>query len=722
MTAAQAGLAPAASTAPAGDSGGITGTPAVLPLAALAPHPRNPRAGLGDLAEITASIAAHGVFEPLVVLTRAAYEAAASAAGDDLRPGDGDWTHVIVMGHRRAAASRDAGLAEVPAVIRDDLSGAQAIAAMIAENVHRQGLEPLAESDAMGELARQGWSQRKIAAEIGCSQGHVSKRLALLKLPSPVRAAVADGQLPTGLAVELQQAAAGLDEDVAADVMSRTIAEIDRGYHVASAVAKATRDAPRLQEAKKTRADLQARGIPVIDSEKRYRMGWRELNGRDAGAHQKAGCLAAWIDYEGRPGYTCTNPAGHPGASPADTARAREQEDDKEIRKATKARDAACAAIAAGPLPPAGELARFLGAALLEGTGHADCIRLACKWLREAGIAPAGANHYAWHKQLVAAGDEAALARYAYAYALAAGENHARGRWHKTWGPRHVAHLDRLTAGGYQPTAWEQARLEEARQVAEARPTLACPQCGCTGAPTEAMCDVEFDRDAGKPAYHCRQYDCKQHKASQEASPAPAASADDERNILISDLIDAIDPATSALPADVDAAIAGARTDLYGCVSAHASDDASVTTAVRALAAAAAPHEADWTPELRDALEALADAGMAAPAAAAGQDPDEELRDLVIALVLATDHTTAAGSRLPDAVDDAIGEARGQLAAAWRDHRDGDDAAVWDAIRALAAAAAPHEDAWTPELRDALEALADAGVAGPDETAGEAVT
>jgi ParB family chromosome partitioning protein len=722
MTAAQADLAPAASAAQAGDSAGITGIPAVLPLAALVSHPRNPRAGLGDLAEITASIAAHGVFEPLVVLTRPAYEAAADAAGDDRRPGDDAWTHVIVMGHRRAAASRAAGLTEVPAVIRDDLAGPQAIAAMIGENIHREGLEPLAESDAMGELAREGWSQRKIAAEIGCSQGHVSKRLALLKLPGPVRDAVACGQLPTGLAVDLQQAVAGIDTDVAADVMSRAMADIDRGYHAASTVAKATRDAPRLQEAKKTRADLQARGIPVIDTSKRYQMGWKHVAGREVRPHQKAGCLAASIDYDGRPDYTCTNPAGHPDASPADTARAREQEEDKEIRKATKARDAACAAIAAGPLPPAGELSRLLGTTLLEGTGHADCMRLACKWLREAGIAPAGADHYAWHRQLTAAEDEATLARYAFAYALAADENYARGRWHKTWGLRHATHLERLRAGGYEPTAWEQDRLGEARQVAEVRGSLACPRCGCTGAPTEARCDVEFDREAGKPVYRCREYDCKRHKASPEPAPAPAPSLEEgDRNALLRDLIDAIDPATGSLPTDVDAAIAGARTDLYGCLSAHPGDDASVTGAVRALAAAAAPHEADWTPELRDALDALADAGVTCPAPA-GQDPEEELRDLVIALVIATDHTTAAGSRLPDVVDDAIGEARGQLGAAWRDRRDGDHAAILDAVRALAAAAVPHEADWTPELRDALAALADAGVASLGETAGEAVT
>src|ERR1700722_16282249 len=95
----------------------VTGVPAVLPLAALASHPRNPREGLGDLAEITASIAQHGVYEPLVVVT---------------------------------AAARAAGLGQVPVVVRDDLAGAPSLAAMIAENMHRAGLEPLAEAGAMG--------------------------------------------------------------------------------------------------------------------------------------------------------------------------------------------------------------------------------------------------------------------------------------------------------------------------------------------------------------------------------------------------------------------------------------------------------------------------------------------------------------------------------------------------------------------------------------------
>ena len=726
-------------TAPEAAAAAVTGVPVVLPLADLAAHPRNPRSDLGDLTEITASIAAHGVFEPLVVLTRAAYEEAADAADDDLRPEGGGWTHVIVMGHRRAAASRAAGLAEVPAVIRDDLAGAESIAAMIAENFHREGLDPLAEAEAMAELARRGWSQRKTAAEIGCSQAHVSKRLTLLELPVPARRAVAGGQLSAGQALELHKAVSDADDDIAAEVMAKAVANLGSGYSAASAVTSAGRDAARFQLARKTRADLDARGIPVIDENKRGRMGWPYLSGRDAKVHEKAGCLAASIDYNGRPDYTCVNPASHPDASPASAARAREQEDEKEIRKAAKARDTACAAIAAGPLPPAGELSRILAATLLEGTGHAETLRLACKWLRDTGTVPAGTDHYAWHKQLTAAGDHAGLARYAFACTVAAGELHARSRWNKTWDARHAAHLDRLaSAAGYQPTAWERARLDEARQVADARQALACPQCGCAGAPTQSGCDVTFDRAAGQPVYKCG-WECKRHKAPRDAAPAPEAEEDpkspagEELHDLMRDLIAAVDHTTAAgsrLPDDVDAAIDDARTAFYACLSHHPSDHDSVTAAVRRLAAAAAPYEAAWTPELRDALAVLADAGVTGPQEPAGDagagpaDPDDEddLGDLIRGLIIAVHPTTAAGSRLPGDVDAAIGAARDCLSAAWRDRTGEETDGVLSAVRDLEAAAAPYEAAWTPELRDALAALADAGVTGPGGTAGDAVT
>ena len=84
-------LRPAASDSggisPAGDGGGAALV--MVPLDALAPHPCN-RTSLGDLTELTASIKAQGLFEPLNVLTAAAFTAAAETGGDPGRPGPRD--------------------------------------------------------------------------------------------------------------------------------------------------------------------------------------------------------------------------------------------------------------------------------------------------------------------------------------------------------------------------------------------------------------------------------------------------------------------------------------------------------------------------------------------------------------------------------------------------------------------------------------------------------
>lgn len=598
-------------TAP-GNAAAVTGAPAVLQLAGLAPHPRNPRTDLGDLAEITASIAANGVFEPLVVLTRAAYEAAADSDGDTMRPEDGSWTHVIVMGHRRAAAARAAGLEKVPVVVRDDLAGAKALASMVAENRHREDLDPLAEAQTMDELARRGWSQRQIAAEIGCSQAHVTKRLTLLKLPVPAQTAVTSGKLSTVQALDLHQAVTGADDDLAAEAIESAVHNIESGWRPGQAIEHAGREAARQQATRKTRAELDVRGIEVVPLEKTFRLGWKHLYSGDVAKHEKAGCLAAVIGWNGSPDYVCTNPTSHPSASKADTSRARELEDERESQKAAKARDAACSAIAAGEIPVGREVVKILTMALLENSGWSETLRLACKWLREAGIAPKDTDHYTWRKQLAASGDRTGLTRYALAYALAGDELHVRRR--ADWDDRHIAHVDRLRqAVGYEPTAWESERLDEARQVAEARTALSCPACGCTGR-TDDNCNVVFDRDDRKPVYRCA-WDCPVHR-----SPSPAAADQDlpdGMEDLVISLICAIDPSTAAgsrLPdtvADATDQPSARLADIWD-IRRVGTGTQDVLDAVRDVAAAAAPHEDAWTPELREALAALAAAGTTA--------------------------------------------------------------------------------------------------------------
>lgn len=116
-----------------------------------------------DLHELAASIAEHGVLQPLLV-----------------RQVKDGWE--VVAGRRRLAAARSAGLEEVPCVVRT-LTQQQATDAAIAENLHRRNLSPIEEALAYAHLRDGGLMQKDIARRVGRSEGHVSVMLKLLTLP-----------------------------------------------------------------------------------------------------------------------------------------------------------------------------------------------------------------------------------------------------------------------------------------------------------------------------------------------------------------------------------------------------------------------------------------------------------------------------------------------------------------------------------------------------------
>lgn len=171
----------------------------------VAEHPDNPRGPLRDLEELAASIRSLGLRQPIVVVPVAAFR----DANPDLRvPADTRW--VVLAGHRRRAAALQAGVAEVPAWVRADLATrTDAAETFIVENVHRAALAPLEEARVYSLLADLGSTQRQIASRSGVSQAHVSKRLALLKLPQAIQDAVATETLTVGDALAL----AALPED-----------------------------------------------------------------------------------------------------------------------------------------------------------------------------------------------------------------------------------------------------------------------------------------------------------------------------------------------------------------------------------------------------------------------------------------------------------------------------------------------------------------------------
>lgn len=133
------------------------------------PAADNPRANLGDLSNLATSITAVGILEPILVRINPLVS----------KKGPG---YQIVAGHRRHAAAKIAGLELIPCIVRAFTEQAR-IEAMVIENLQRTDLSPFDEARGLTQLVNLGLTQRDIAERVGCSQSHVSKRLALAAMP-----------------------------------------------------------------------------------------------------------------------------------------------------------------------------------------------------------------------------------------------------------------------------------------------------------------------------------------------------------------------------------------------------------------------------------------------------------------------------------------------------------------------------------------------------------
>ena len=155
-----------------------------VPIEFLKPNPRNPRRNFSDaeLAELANSIKQHGVIQPIV---------ARPVRGAQDR-------YEIIAGERRWRAAQAAGLHEVP-VVPVDVSDSDALEIAIIENVQREDLNPMEESQGYHALANEfKRSQEDIAKIVGKSRSHVANMMRLTKLPPEVQAYIATGQLSAG--------------------------------------------------------------------------------------------------------------------------------------------------------------------------------------------------------------------------------------------------------------------------------------------------------------------------------------------------------------------------------------------------------------------------------------------------------------------------------------------------------------------------------------------
>ena len=148
-----------------------TKTIQMLPIEYLSSHPQNPRKDLGDLQELTDSIRENGILQNLTVTPWIG-----EVTGKVLEN-----TYKVIIGHRRLAAAKLAGLTHVPCVVAN-MTPAEQIKTMLMENMQRVDLTPLEQADGFQMMMDLGVTLDEIARESGFSQTTVRRRLKLREL------------------------------------------------------------------------------------------------------------------------------------------------------------------------------------------------------------------------------------------------------------------------------------------------------------------------------------------------------------------------------------------------------------------------------------------------------------------------------------------------------------------------------------------------------------
>jgi ParB family chromosome partitioning protein len=178
-------------------AGGAGPQAQTVPIEFLRPSPVQPRRRFAEdeIEALARSIREKGVLQPLLVRP-----AAAGAPG-----------YEIVAGERRWRAAQQAGLDEVPVLVRE-LTDGEALELALVENVQRSDLTAIEEAAAYQRLIEEfGHTQEALAALVGRSRSHVANTLRLLGLPEALREMVEAGDLTAGHARALLSAPDALE-------------------------------------------------------------------------------------------------------------------------------------------------------------------------------------------------------------------------------------------------------------------------------------------------------------------------------------------------------------------------------------------------------------------------------------------------------------------------------------------------------------------------------
>jgi ParB family chromosome partitioning protein len=241
-----------------------------LPLNAIHRDAAQPRKVFDEarLHELAESIKAQGLIQPVLVRRR--------AGGD----------YQLIAGERRWRAAELAGLAEIPALVRE-ASDAQAFELALVENLQRADLNPIEEAEGYRRLVEEyQLTQEQVSQRVGKDRSTVANALRLLGLPDAVKRLVAEGALDMGHARALLGAAkpgamVELAEKVAQEQLS--VRETER-------LVRGVRPAPARKAAKAAAAGASPAARAMVDELQR-------LFGTKVHLHDRGGRGSVEIEF-----------------------------------------------------------------------------------------------------------------------------------------------------------------------------------------------------------------------------------------------------------------------------------------------------------------------------------------------------------------------------------------------------------------------------------------
>jgi len=150
-----------------------------LPIEKIVANAYQPRTAFDEAAlqELTESVLLHGVLQPVMVRPR------------------GGGRYELIAGERRFRAAQQAGLSQIPAVVRE-MTDEESLTVALIENIQREDLNAMEAARGYKQLLDQfGLTQTELARQIGKSQSTIAYALSLLRLPPEMQESISRGEI-----------------------------------------------------------------------------------------------------------------------------------------------------------------------------------------------------------------------------------------------------------------------------------------------------------------------------------------------------------------------------------------------------------------------------------------------------------------------------------------------------------------------------------------------